>query len=64
VTTKVKPREATTLSPGLKRLTALPTASTCPAVSNPTIGWRGLVMPNLSRTSGPFHAGCAVGRRN
>src|ERR687898_3350965 len=44
-------REATTLSPGWKRVTPVPTASILPATSKPKTGCFGLVRPNLSRTA-------------
>src|ERR671910_292756 len=44
-------REAMTLSPGWKRVTPVPTASTLPATSKPKTGCFGLVRPNLSRTA-------------
>src|SRR6185437_1151635 len=46
---KPNPREATTLSPGRKWVTSLPTASTWPAISKPKMGCFGLVKPSLTR---------------
>jgi hypothetical protein len=47
-----EPREATTLSPGWKKLTSLATSLTVPATSKPSTGLLGLVMPVVRRTRG------------